>query len=94
MSDFADRIRIADTHLVGMVTNAQPGWVKAETDGHGGEGVSIIGFSSLPGTSRVTRASTGATWHTFVWQASEDCPRRRIISLDGWPDSAWWRWDC
>jgi len=65
-------IRIADTHLVGMVTNAQPGWVKAETDGHGGEGVSIIGFSSLPGTSRVTRASTGATWHTFVWQASEE----------------------
>lgn len=64
--------RLSDTHLVGLVTTPQHGWVKAESDGHGGQGVSIIGFSALPGTSRVTRVSTGSTWHSFVWQAAEE----------------------
>lgn len=65
-------IRISDTRLVEKVVNLQPGWVKAESDGHGGVGISIIGFSSLPGTSRLTRLSTGQSWHTFVWQASDE----------------------
>jgi len=64
--------RLADTSLIGQVTTLQPGWVKADSDGHGGQGTSVIGFSALPGTSHVTRASTGATWHTFVWQAAEE----------------------
>lgn len=64
--------RLADTSLIGLVTTLQPGWVKADSDGHGGQGISVIGFSALPGTSHVTRASTGATWHTFVWQAAEE----------------------
>ena len=64
--------RLTDARLVGLVTTPQPGWVKAESDGHGGHGISVIGFSALPGTSHLTRASTGATWHTFVWQAAEE----------------------
>jgi two-component system, NtrC family, sensor kinase len=64
--------RLADASLIGLVTTPQPGWVKADSDGHGGQGTSVIGFSALPGTSHVTRASTGATWHTFVWQAAEE----------------------
>ncbi|HTK87556.1 MAG TPA: ATP-binding protein [Nitrospiraceae bacterium] len=64
--------RLADASLIGLVTTPQPGWVKADSDGHGGQGISVIGFSALPGTSHVTRASTGTTWHTFVWQAAEE----------------------
>ena len=64
--------RLADASLIGQVTTTQPGWVKADSDGHGGQGISVIGFSALPGTSHVTRASTGTTWHTFVWQAAEE----------------------
>ena len=64
--------RLADANLIGLVTGPLPGWVKANSDGHGGQGLAVIGFSSLPGTSHVTRASTGSTWHTFVWQASEE----------------------
>ena len=64
--------RLADTNLIGLVTGPLPGWVKADSDGHGGQGLAVIGFSALPGTSHVTRASTGSTWHTFVWQASEE----------------------
>lgn len=64
--------RLSDTNLLGLVTTPQPGWVKADSDGHGGQGISVIGFSALPGTSHLTHASTGSTWHTFVWQASEE----------------------
>ncbi|MBA2252801.1 MAG: HAMP domain-containing protein, partial [Nitrospirales bacterium] len=64
--------RLADANLIGLVTTPGPGWVKADSDGHGGQGISVIGFSPLPGTSHLTRPSTGSTWHTFVWQASEE----------------------
>jgi signal transduction histidine kinase len=64
--------RLADSNLIGLVTNPRAGWVKADSDGHGGQGISVIGFSALPGTSHLTHASTGSTWHTFVWQASEE----------------------
>ncbi|HJU05911.1 MAG TPA: ATP-binding protein [Nitrospiraceae bacterium] len=76
-------VRLADTDLIGLVTPVQSGWVKASTDGHGGQSTSIIGFSPLPGTSRLTRQSTGSTWHTFVWEASEElfAPTRHFF---GW----------
>jgi two-component system, NtrC family, sensor kinase len=64
--------RLADATLIGLVTEPRPGWVKADSDGHGGQGISVIGFSALPGMSHLTRESTGSTWHTFVWQASEE----------------------
>ncbi|MGH7233694.1 MAG: ATP-binding protein [Nitrospiraceae bacterium] len=76
-------LRLADTDLIGLVTPLQSGWVKTSTDGHGGQSTSIIGFSPLPGTSRLTTQSTGATWHTFVWEASEElfAPTRHFF---GW----------
>jgi len=64
--------RIADGDLIPLVTPGHAGWVKAPSDGHGGQRTSIIGFSSLPETSRITRGSTGRMWHTFVWQSSQE----------------------
>ena len=74
--------RLADNDLIGLVTPLHVGWVKAPTDGHGGRSTSIIGYSPLPGTSRLTRQSTGATWHTFVWEASEElfAPTRHFFA--------------
>ncbi|MGH7166849.1 MAG: ATP-binding protein [Nitrospiraceae bacterium] len=65
-------VRLADPDLIPLVTQPQPGWVKAPSDGHGGRDTSIIGFATLPETSRITRGSTGRQWHTFVWQSSEE----------------------
>ncbi|MBD0306064.1 MAG: HAMP domain-containing protein [Nitrospiraceae bacterium] len=75
-------VKLADDDLIGLVTPLQAGWVKAPTDGHGGRSTSIIGHSPLPGTSRLTRQSTGATWHTFVWEASEElfAPTRHFFA--------------
>lgn len=64
--------RLADPALIPLVTHPQPGWVKAPSDGHGGQRTSIIGFATLPETSRITQASTGRMWHTFVWQSSQE----------------------
>jgi signal transduction histidine kinase len=65
-------IKLADAQLIPLVTPTLPGWVHAPSDGHGGTTSSIIGFAPLPETSRVTHASTGTNWHTFVWQSSEE----------------------
>ncbi|RMH06493.1 MAG: sensor histidine kinase [Nitrospirae bacterium] len=64
--------KISDERLVPLVTPAYPGWVQAPSDGHGGTDTSIIGFAPVPGISRITQYSTGATWHMFVWQSSEE----------------------
>ncbi len=64
--------RLADVNLIPLVTLLQPGWVKAPSDGHGGQSTSIIGFAALPEISRTTAASTGSAWHTFVWQSSDE----------------------
>lgn len=65
-------IRISDRTLVEAITRQEGGWVRAQSDGHGGHHASVIGVSVLPGTSRLMRASIGRTWHAFVWQASEE----------------------
>jgi signal transduction histidine kinase len=74
--------RLADPALIPLVTPPQPGWVKAPSDGHGGQHTSIIGFATLPETSRITQASTGRMWHTFVWQSSEElfAPIRHLFT--------------
>ncbi len=75
--------RLADRDLVRLVTSPQAGWVKASSDGHGGQTMSIVGFSPVPDTSRVAQRSTGRVWHTFAWQASDEvfAPTRH---LSGW----------
>lgn len=74
-------LRMQDETLISLVTPPEKGWVKAPSDGHGGDSVSLVGFSPLPGTSRVTQVSTGASWHTFVWQSSEElfAPTRHFL---------------
>ncbi len=63
---------ITDPQLVPLFSPSQPGWALAPSDGHGGHRSSIIGFTALPTTSQITRASTGHTWHMFVWQSSDE----------------------
>lgn len=66
-------VRLSDAGLIPLVTLHQPGWVSASSDGHGGQGTSIIGFSPLPEVSRFTRGSLDeGAWHTFVWQSSDE----------------------
>jgi signal transduction histidine kinase len=75
-------IKLKDERLIALVTPQGKGWVKAPSDGHGGDSTSLIGFSSLPGTSRITQASTNTTWHTFVWQSSDElfAPTRQFFA--------------
>ena len=66
-------VSLSDTELIPLVTPMYPGWANASSDGHGGKSSSIIGFAPLPETSRATNgALEGGSWHTFVWQSSEE----------------------
>lgn len=75
-------VRVPDESLIPLVTRVQPGWTKAGSDGHGREQTSIIGYAQLPETSRMARASTGGSWHMFVWQSSEElfAPVEHLLS--------------
>ncbi len=74
--------RLADRDLVRLVTSPQAGWVNAPSDGHGSRTMSIVGFSPLPVTSRVTQRSTGRGWYTFAWQSSNElfAPTRHLFA--------------
>lgn len=74
--------RLVDQDLVRLVTSPQAGWVKAPSDGHGSRTRSIVGFSPLPVTGRVTQRSTGRAWHTFAWQSSNElfAPTRHLFA--------------
>jgi signal transduction histidine kinase len=76
-------VPLSDARLIPLVTPLQPGWVSAPSDGHGGTSSSIIGFAPVLETSRATNGdlSTGS-WHTFVWQASEElfAPIRHLLA--------------
>lgn len=66
-------VSLSDASIIPMVTPLHPGWVQTPSDGHGGRSTSIVGFSPLPETSRATNGSIeGGSWHTFVWQSSEE----------------------
>lgn len=75
-------VRVPDESLIPLVTGVLPGWTKAGSDGHGGTQTSIIGYAQLPETSRMARASTGGSWHMFVWQSSEElfAPVQHLLS--------------
>ncbi|HVG02802.1 MAG TPA: ATP-binding protein [Nitrospira sp.] len=75
-------VRLSDPALIPHVTTLQPGWVTADSDGHGGNGTAIIGFAPLPETSRATNGSLElGAWHTFVWQSSDElfAPIRHLM---------------
>lgn len=66
-------VPLSDRNLIPLVTPRHPGWVQASSDGHGGQGTSVIGFAPLPETSRATNGSADdGSWHTFVWQSSDE----------------------
>lgn len=75
-------VRLSDPALIPQVTIRQPGWVTADSDGHGGSGTAIIGFAPLPETSRATNGTLEkGAWHTFVWQSSDElfAPIRHLM---------------
>ncbi len=75
-------VRLSDPALIPHVTGLEPGWVTADSDGHGGQGTAIIGFALLPETSRATNGSLeNGAWHTFVWQSSDElfAPIRHLM---------------
>ena len=63
---------LPDPVLVKSVTGNSPDWVKTMGDGHGGEELSIIGFSPLERTQKLISKSDGKNWYTFAWQASDE----------------------
>ncbi|MBL7020278.1 MAG: HAMP domain-containing protein, partial [Nitrospinaceae bacterium] len=63
---------LPDPVLVKSVTGESPDWVKTMGDGHGGEELSIIGFSPLEQTREWIIKSEGKNWYTFAWQASDE----------------------
>ncbi|MZH47258.1 MAG: HAMP domain-containing protein, partial [Nitrospinae bacterium] len=63
---------LPDPVLVRSVTGETPDWVKTMGDGHGGEELSIIGFSPLERTRNWIAKSDGKNWYTFAWQASDE----------------------
>ncbi|MCS6318566.1 MAG: HAMP domain-containing protein [Nitrospira sp.] len=74
--------QLSSASLIPQVTVRQPGWVTADSDGHGGQGTAIIGFAPLPETSRATNGTVEAgAWHTFVWQSSDElfAPIRHLM---------------
>jgi two-component system, NtrC family, sensor kinase len=79
---------LPDPVLVRSVTGKNPDWVKTMGDGHGGEELSIIGFSPLEQTRQWISGSDGKTWYTFAWQASDElfAPMQKLflwISMAG-----------
>jgi signal transduction histidine kinase len=74
--------RLADAELVRLVTPPDAGWAKTPGDGHGSQTQSIVGFSPLSDTNRLTAASTGTVWHTFAWQSSGEllAPTRHLLA--------------
>ena len=75
-------VQLSGASLIPQVTVRQPGWVTADSDGHGGQGTAIIGFAPLPETSRATNgALENGAWHTFVWQSSDElfAPIRHLM---------------
>lgn len=65
-------VPLSDRSLIPLVTPRHPGWVQASSDGHGGQDTSVIGFAPLHETSRATSSTGTGSWHTFVWQSSDE----------------------
>jgi len=73
--------QLADPFLVQSVTRPNPNWVKIQGDGHVGEELSIIGFSPLEQTRKITSYATENDWYTFAWQASDElfAPMKKLF---------------
>ncbi len=79
--------QLADPNLVRSVTGPEQAWVQTQTDGHGGDDLSIIGFSPLETSNSFIQASGAEAWYTFAWQSSDEvlAPARTLFL---WASSA------
>lgn len=64
--------KLPNPELVRAVTGPEPSWAQTQGDGHGSEELSIIGYSPLPGTNKIIKASSGQKFYTFAWQSSQE----------------------
>lgn len=73
--------KLPDPELVASVTGPNASWARTQSDGHGGKGLSIIGYSPLEGTNAATQASSGMKWFTFAWQSSDEvfAPMQKLL---------------
>ncbi len=63
---------LKDPVLIKSVTGPQADWVEVRGDGHGGESLSIIGYSPLDQTNKIIEESSGQKLFTFAWQSTEE----------------------
>ena len=73
--------QLPDPALVQAVTQQESNWAQTNSDGHGSEDVSIIGYALLNRTSVLTMDSSGKQWFTFAWQSSQElfAPTRKLF---------------
>jgi len=64
--------QLQDPNLVQSVTGPESSWAKTLGDGHGNQEVSIVGYSPLRETSKITASSTGKSWYTYAWQSPKE----------------------
>ena len=78
---------VDDRALVRASTVPRAGWIKAGSDGHGGDETSILGFAPLNGVNRMTRVLGTRQWHTMTWQSSDElfAPMNHLLT---WTASA------
>jgi len=73
--------QLPDPKLVASVTGPEASWARTQSDGHGGQELSIIGYSPLLGNNVATLASSGMKWFTFAWQSSDEvfAPTQKLL---------------
>jgi two-component system NtrC family sensor kinase len=73
--------QLPDPKLVASVTGPEASWARTQSDGHGGQELSIIGYSPLSGNNVATLASSGTKWFTFAWQSSDEvfAPTQKLL---------------
>jgi two-component system, NtrC family, sensor kinase len=73
--------KLPDPKLVASVTGPEASWARTQSDGHGGQELSIIGYSPLLENNVATLASSGMKWFTFAWQSSDEvfAPTQKLL---------------
>lgn len=73
--------KLPDPKLIASVTGPEASWARTQSDGHGGQELSIIGYSPLLKNNVATQASSGIKWFTFAWQSSDEvfAPTQKLL---------------
>ncbi|CAI2717724.1 ATP-binding protein [Nitrospina watsonii] len=72
--------QLTEPDLVQSVTGPVANWVETQSDGHGSDRLSIIGYSPLAATNQIVVNSGSPRLYTFAWQSSEElfAPTRKL----------------